>query len=113
MEGRVKIFDVRDKISTENKEYILGYKETGSHACYMIYGHLKAGEEKRLIKPGKGHEEIIFAVKGEFIISGDVEGLLKEGSAFHAVGDCECYLTNWGSHTAVYMASGGHSADGH
>ena len=31
----------------ESGEYVLGARETGSHACYLIYGVLKPGEKGR------------------------------------------------------------------
>ncbi len=46
-------------------EHILGSRQTGSHACYLIYGVLKPGEAKRELKPGHGHEEIVLAVEGD------------------------------------------------
>ncbi len=59
----MKIFDVKNMaVDAKFGEYIVGYKETGSHACYLIYGILKPGEKDRLVKPGKGHEEIILAM---------------------------------------------------
>ena len=100
-------------LSSENGEYILGLEDTGSHACYMIYGTLKPGEKGRLIKPGKGHEEIVLAVKADLEISGAFSGRLEEGDAFHIVEDASVYLENTGSNEAVYVIAGGHSAKGH
>jgi hypothetical protein len=109
----MKTFDVVSKAVGEDGEYVLGYKDTGTHACYMIYGRLGPGEEGRLIKPGKGHEEIVMAVRGDLEVSGHLSGTLKEGTAFHVAGDVSCYLGNPSDEEAVYIASGGHSAGGH
>lgn len=97
----------------QNGEYVFGSADTGSHACYMIYGTLKPGEKKREIKPGKGHEEILLAVCGSFSATGDFEGIIEEGSALYLSGEQACYLENKGSSDAVYVISGGHSEHGH
>jgi hypothetical protein len=110
----MKIFDVKNKAQNlENKEYILGFEETGSHACYMIYGILMPGEKGRLIKPGKGHEEIVLAMKGDIKVTGHYSGILKEGTAFHIAGDRECFLENEAANDAIYIIAGGHSEGGH
>jgi hypothetical protein len=110
----MKKIDIRNRaLIEENGEYVLGLEDTGSHACYMIYGVLKPGEKGRLIKPGKGHEEIVLAVKGDVILSGDINGLLEQGNAFHVAGETTTYLENPGSDEAVYIIAGGHSEHGH
>jgi hypothetical protein len=109
----MKIFKLREMTEREGGEYVLGSQDTGTHATYMIYGYLRPDEGGRLIKPGKGHEEIIYAIKGDFDITGDIAGTLREGSAFHIAGETSCYLKNNGRETAYYVASGGHSGSGH
>jgi uncharacterized cupin superfamily protein len=110
----MRIFDLKDKAQiSENGEYILGFNETGSHACYMIYGILKPGEKGRLIKPGKHHEEIVLVVKGDIEVTGQHSGILKEGKAFHIKGEHECFLENKGISDAIYVVAGGHSEGGH
>ncbi len=110
----MKKVEVRKRaLSSEGGEYILGLEDTGSHACYMIYGILKPGEKGRLIKPGAGHEEIVLAVKENLELSGAFSGRLEEGDAFHVVGDAAIFLENNGSSEAVYVIAGGHSAEEH
>lgn len=110
----IRIFDLLAEPDLEQDgECILGVRQTGSHACYMIYGRLGPGEGGRLIKPGKGHEEIVLAARGDIHISGSVSEILKEGSAFHISGDDECRLENRGQGDALYIVSGGHSEGGH
>lgn len=110
----MKIFKLKNKaLNSQSGEAILGFQETGSHACYMIYGILKPKEKGRLIKPGKGHEEIVLAVKGELEVKGYYSGSLKEGSAFHIRGEQECLLKNTGESEAVYIIAGGHSEGSH
>lgn len=94
-------------------ESVLGLADTGSHACYMIYGIVKPGESGRLVNPGKGHEEIVLAAKGAFNLTGAVEGSLEEGAAFHCTGDTSIFLENPGDTDAVYIISGGHAEAGH
>ena len=55
----VEKINLREEAAKNKGEYVLGAEDTGSHACYVIYGILKAGEKGREVKPGKGHEEII------------------------------------------------------
>ena len=100
-------------LSSESGEFVFGSEHTGSHACYMIYGVVKPGQEKRVIKPGKGHEEMVLAVTGNFKISGQFSGQLKEGCAFHIVGKDTVCLQNKGTTDACYVIAGGHSQDSH
>ena len=107
---RMKIFQVKDKATqSERGEFLLGFKETGSHACYMIYGLLKPKEKSRSVKPGLGHEEIVLAIKGDLEVKGFYSERLKEGFAFRLEGDQECFLENPGESEAVYIIAGGHS----
>lgn len=108
------IFELKNNaLNSETGECILGYQETGSHACYLIYGVLRPKEKGRAVKPGIGHEEIVLAMKGELKVTGYYSGNLQEGSAFHVVGEHECYLENTGESDAVYIIAGGHSEAGH
>lgn len=110
----MKKIDIRNlALSSRNGEYVLGLEDTGSHACYMIYGILKPGEKGRLIKPGKGHEEIILAMKGDLAVTGDISLRLEQGSAFYFTGEISAFLENTGSGEAVYVIAGGHSAHDH
>ncbi len=112
---RMKIFEVKKRaLNSETGEFLLGFRETGSHACYMIYGVLKPAEKARPVKPGPGHAEIVLAMKGDLEVTGNYAGSLKEGSAFYIKGEEECLLENRGESDAVYIIAGGHSkADGH
>jgi hypothetical protein len=108
----MKIFDVTNKISSSG-EYILGMQDTGSHACYLIYGVLKPGEKGRELKPGLGHEEIVLAMSNDLQCSGHFSGTLKQGQALHFKGDETVVVENRGSGNAVYVICGGHSDGGH
>ena len=110
----MRIFELKQKaLTSENREYILGFQDTGSHACYMIYGLMKPHEKARVINPGKGHEEIVLAIKGDLYITGYYTNCLKEGSACHIKGDHECFLENKDESDAAYVISGGHAEKGH
>ncbi len=110
----MKIFEVKKSAAQSKKgEFLLGFQETGSHACYMIYGVLKSGENARSVKPGPGHEEIILAMNGDLEVTGFYSGGLKEGSALHLKGDEECFLRNQGGSDAEYIIAGGHSGANH
>jgi len=107
---RMRIFEVK-KSATNSKrgEFLVGFQETGSHACYMIYGVLKPKEKPRSVKPGPGHEEIILAMEGDLEVAGFYSGELREGCALHLEGSQECFLENQGESDAVYVIAGGHS----
>ena len=104
----MKSYDVFGKIG-ESGEYILGSRETWSHACYLIYGVLKPGEKGRELKPGKGHEEIVLAIVGDLQLSGHYTGMLTQGQAIHLQGEQSCHAENPGTLNVVYVVSGGHS----
>jgi hypothetical protein len=84
------VFDVKGNVG-DSGEYILGAEQTGSHACYVIYGIMKPHEKGRELKPGKGHE----------------------GQAIHLRGDETAWLENASGAEAVYVISGGHADGGH
>jgi len=106
----MRIFEVKNSATHSKRgEFLLGFQETDSHACYMIYGVLKSREKARSVKPGPGHEEIVLAMKGDLEVTGFYSGGLKEGSAFHLKGNQECFLENQGESDAVYIIAGGHS----
>ncbi len=108
------IFELKNKaLNSKNGEFILGFQDTDSQACYMIYGILKPKEKGRLVKPGEGHEEIVLAVRGNLELTGSYSGKLKEGSAFHIKGKQKCYLENKGKRNALYIIAGGHSEHSH
>jgi len=109
----MKIFEVKNNaIDSKRGEFLLGFQETGSHACYMIYGVLKSKEKARSVKPGPGHEEIVLAMEGDLEVTGFYSGGLKEGFALHLVGNQGCLLENRGEAEAVYVIAGGHSEVG-
>jgi hypothetical protein len=110
----MRIFEVKNKcIHSTKRECLLGFRETGSHACYMIYGILKSKEKARSVKPGPGHEEIILAAKGDLEVTGFYSGDLKEGAALYLEGEKECFLENKGESDALYIIAGGHTEASH
>lgn len=110
----MRTFDLKALAKASGGEYVLGVRDTGTHACYLIYGTVWPSDPPRMIKPGAGHEEIVMAVEGEFEVSGQFTGRIREGEAFHITQDAECFLVNVTDKPAVYIASGGHSkAEGH
>lgn len=109
-----RFINLREKaLKSKDKEFVFGLEHTGSHACYMIYGVLEAGEKGRMIKPGKGHEEMILAATGNLAVTGAVSGRLGPGEAFHIEEEQTAYLENTGDGQAVYVIAGGHSEHGH
>jgi hypothetical protein len=109
----MKKIDLKGMAAKSGGEYVFGSEDTGSHACYMIYGILKPGEKGRVVKPGKGHEEMVLAARGKLHIAGDFSGTLEEGSAIHLAGEQACILENPGTSEALYVIAGGHAEQGH
>ena len=109
----MKKINLREKAAKNKGEYVFGAEDSGSHACYLIYGVLKPGEKERIIRPGKGHEEILVTVKGSLLVTGQYSGVLKEGHAVHLADEQACFLENRGEAEAVYVVAGGHSGHGH
>ncbi len=108
----MKIYKVTDKVR-DSGEYILGSRETGSHACYLIYGILKPGEQGRELKPGNGHEEIVLALTGDITLTGAFTGVLKKGEALHMQGEETYHAANQSGAPVTYVVAGGHSGEGH
>ncbi len=109
----MKKIDLRERAGRNGGEYVFGAADTGSHACYLIYGTVAPGEKDRIIKPGKGHEEMIVAVNGPLTVSGHLSGTLAAGEAVHLVGEQTCYLENNGGSEVIYIIAGGHSQAAH
>ena len=108
----MKLFEVAEKVQ-DSGEYILGSRETGSHACYLIYGALKPEEKGRELRPGHGHEEIVLALTGDLRLTGHFTGTLKQGQALHLTGEESVFLENTSNVQALYVIAGGHSGHGH
>jgi hypothetical protein len=108
----MKIFEVISRVG-DSGEYILGAEATGSHACYLIYGRLQGLEKDRRLKPGKGHEELILAMKGDLRFTGFFAGLLRQGQALHLRGEETLWLENPSTEPAFYVLAGGHAEAGH
>lgn len=108
----MRLFDVKARAG-DSEEYILGSEQTGSHACYLIYGTMKPKEKGRDLKPGKGHEELFLAIRGDFLVTGHVTGTIREGQAMHLIGEETSQLENLTDAEAIYVMAGGHSSGGH
>jgi len=108
----MNVYEVRNNVKGAG-EYILGAKQTGSHASYLVYGVLKPREKGRELKAGKGHEELFLVIKGRFKVTGHCEGEIGEGQAIHLKGEEICVVENLTDVEAIYVLAGGHSDGGH
>lgn len=110
----MKAFDVRKLASEQGGEYVLGMKDLHTHACYLVYGILGPGEEKRLVRPGQGHEEILCAVDGDLSIhTRTSDETLEQGNAVHVKEDESFSISNPWDKPVVYVLAGGHSGSHH
>jgi hypothetical protein len=106
----MRSFDLAGLASSFGGEYVLGTKDLHTDACYMIYGLLTEREAERLIRPGKGREEILCAVDGPILMhtkGGEV--VLKRGNAIHVKEDDSFFISNPSDRPVVYIMAGGAS----
>lgn len=105
-----QVYDLAGRVLREGGETILGLKDLGTHACYLIYGVLEPGGEPRVLKPGEGHEEIILCLSGAIQVQGPGGGLtLQPGQAIYLKGAETWQATAAGTLEARYAAAGGHT----
>ena len=64
----MKLFNLAALSDLFGGEYVLGKEDLGSDACYMIFGRLRPLENERLVRAGKGYDEIFCSVDGPVII---------------------------------------------
>jgi len=89
-------------------EYVLGRKDLHSEACYLVYGLLKGGETDRIVKPGLGYEEILFAAVGALVVhSEEGELVLGEHHALHLRETDSVRVSNPSDNSAIYIIAGG------
>lgn len=106
----MKAFNVAKLAADQGGEYVLGTKDLHTHACYLVYGILAPGEEKRLVRPGEGHEEILCALDGDVSVrtrTGDVR--LERGYAVHVKEEESFFISNPSDGAVVYVLAGGQS----
>lgn len=94
-------------------EYIVGAEATGSHACYLLYGSMREGEERNF-SPGEGHEEILCVIEGAAAArsTDNQEFVLEKGHWVFLAGTESVVLTAR-SPFLVYVIAGGHTPGGH
>jgi hypothetical protein len=104
----MKTFPVRDLAIREGGEYVLGYKDLHTRSCYMIYGVLNPLEKDRVIRPGKGYEEILCASGGPLLIH-TAKGTtpLERGRAVHVGEEESMTMSNPGEEQVEYIIAGG------
>ena len=107
-----QIFDLEGRVRREGGETVLGLKDLGTHACYVLFGVLDPGGQPRVLKPGDGHEEIILAISGTIGLQGpDGELTLRPGQAVYLRGEETRNAVCVGDAEARYVAAGGHTPD--
>lgn len=104
----MKFFDVAGLAGSQGGEYVLGMKDLHSDACYLIYGRIAAQEAPRMVKPGRGYEEILCAVDGPLTMHtdrGDIR--LEKGHAVHLPEETALHISNPTLQPVVYVVAGG------
>jgi hypothetical protein len=88
-------------------EYVLGKEDLGTQGCYMIFGKLAPEDKDRLVKPGKGYEEIFCAVDGPMVIHTERgEMYLEPGHAVFLKDDESFLASNPAECTVTYVVAG-------
>jgi len=106
----IKLYDLVALAASQGGETVLGLRDLGTHACYLIYGRIEPGEEPRLLKPGEGHEEIFLVISGIMSLKGPgVEQIVSAGHAFHLQGAETWQAAAMGPKPVLYVAGGGHN----
>ncbi len=107
-----KIYDLAGRAPREGGETVLGLKDLGTHACYMLYGVVSPGEAPRTLRPGPGHEEIVLCLSGGLKLSGPGgEITLQPGQAIYLKDEETYEATCLGPLEARYAAAGGHGPE--
>ncbi|MCB2188863.1 MAG: cupin domain-containing protein [Deltaproteobacteria bacterium] len=109
----MKIYDLAGRVFREGGETVLGLKDLGTHACYMLYGVLAEGDPARLLRPGPGHEEIILVMSGAMRLTAPdgEETRLQAGQAIYLQGEESRDAFTAGPGECRYVAAGGHSSE--
>lgn len=109
----MRVFDLAEGAAAAGGEAVLGARDLGTHACYLLYGRLEPGGPPRKLCPGAGHEEIFVVAAGRLALKGeDGETELGPGQAFHLAGKETLWARALEPGT-VYAAAGGHSQGAH
>lgn len=104
----MKVFDLDRLGRAFGGEYTLGAKDLHSQGLYLVYGTLKGRERNRLVRPGKGYEEIFCAIDGPVLIrTGLGEHLLESRHAIHLHQDDSFYISNPADTAVHYIVAGG------
>jgi len=104
------IYDLAGRAPREGGETVLGLKDLGTHACYMLYGVVAPGDPPRTLSPGLGHEEIVLVIGGSLKLAGQGGVLtLQAGQAVYLKGEETWQATCGGPLEARYAVAGGHA----
>jgi redox-sensitive bicupin YhaK (pirin superfamily) len=96
--------------TNNSKEYCLGCDDLDTNAVYVVYGRLSREETERAVAPLKGHEAILYLVKGEISVS-SASGVFSItcGEAFHLKEGESVILENRSDKESIYTLSGGNA----
>src|SRR5512143_1291048 len=101
----MKTFRINDHLQEDFGEYVLGPHELGNEIGYMAMGEMKPGE-KRLLNPGRGHEEILLVVHGDAAV-GEKGAPLGMGQAIFIPSGGKASITA-GTKGCTYVSAGAH-----
>ena len=101
----MKVYRIKDHFQKDFGEYVLGPHELGNEVGYMAWGEIGPGE-KKLLKPGGGHEEIILVIEGEAALENG-GGVIGRGEAFFLESGASMHLMA-GPEGCTYVSAGAH-----
>ncbi|MFX1258403.1 MAG: hypothetical protein ACFFAN_11125 [Promethearchaeota archaeon] len=105
-------FNLREKCHESSKrEFFYGAKiNRNIKDIYLGLCFLEPGESDRKAGPGKGHEELLYLMRGKIQVKvKDKEILLNEGEVFFITDGLKVLLKNLTEVRSYFMIAGGHT----
>jgi len=106
------IFNLNEKcLNSKKKEFYYGAKlNKNIKDVYLGVGFLEGGEKDLKIGPGRGHEEILYIVKGKAEVKfKDSQYLLNEGELIFLPDNLKARLSNLTRERCQFVIAGGHT----
>lgn len=104
----MKVYNLEQLGRIFGGEYTLGMKDLHSDACYLVYGILQSREVDRLVRPGKGYEEIFCALDGPVVMRTHLgEKILEARHAIHLNQEVSFSISNPSDAPIRYILAGG------
>lgn len=105
-------FNLDEKLEqAKDKEFYYGAKINKEIVdVYLGKGYI-APKDTRKLGPGRGHEEILYILKGQVMVNikNREEIILNEGELIHLPNNLKAQVTNLSDSNVQYIIAGGHT----